>query len=45
MALKVVARHRLDDALETVASLRDDPSARVRAAAARALVRLAEGDR
>lgn len=40
MALKVVARHRLDDTLPTVAGLQDDPAARVRAAASRALVRL-----
>lgn len=42
MALKVVARHRLEDALSIVAGLRDDPSARVRAAALRAEMRLAE---
>ena len=40
MALKVVARHRLEDALTTVAALREDPVARVRAAATRALMRL-----
>jgi hypothetical protein len=43
MALKVVARHRLEDALETAAELQDDPVARVRAAARRALVRLTTG--
>jgi HEAT repeat protein len=41
MALRVVARHRLDDALTKAAHLQDDPVARVRAAASRALVRLA----
>lgn len=45
MALKVVARHRLDDVLATVAALQDDPVARVRAAASRALIRLAAGGR
>jgi len=40
MALRVVARHRLDDALTTVADLQEDPVPRVRAAASRALVRL-----
>lgn len=40
MALKVVARHRLEDALVTVVHLQDDSSARVRAAASRALMRL-----
>lgn len=40
MALKVVARHRLDDALPAVADLQRDPVPRVRAAAARALARL-----
>lgn len=43
MALKVVARHRLDRTSTTVAGLQEDPVARVRAAAVRALVRLAEG--
>ncbi len=42
MALKVVARHRLDEPTTTVAELCDDPVPRVRAAAGRALVRLAE---
>jgi hypothetical protein len=41
MALKVVARHRLEDALTTVGGLQEDPVARVRAAASRALMRLA----
>jgi hypothetical protein len=36
MALKVVARHRLQEASEYVDRLRDDPSARVRASASRA---------
>lgn len=40
MALKVVARHRLDAALPRVVELRDDSVPRVRAAAARALARL-----
>ena len=40
MALKVVARHRVGEALTTVARLADDPVPRVRAAAFRALVRL-----
>ena len=43
MALKVVARHRVDDALELVAELQQDRVPRVRAAAGRALTRLAEG--
>jgi len=42
MAAKVVARHRLDDALPIVADLRQDPIPRVRAAASRAFVRLTE---
>jgi hypothetical protein len=43
MALKVVSRHRLDDALEHAVMLREtDGSARVRAAADRALIRLAQ---
>ena len=37
MALKVVARHHWGDLLEEVATLGDDPVARVRAAAARTL--------
>lgn len=40
MALKVVARHRLVDALTTVAGLQEDPVASVRAAASRAVTRL-----
>jgi hypothetical protein len=36
-----VARHRLEDALTTVGGLQEDPVARVRAAASRALMRLA----
>ncbi len=44
MALKVVARHRLDEALETVATLQEDPVPRVRAAAHRAQVRLAQAE-
>ena len=40
MALKVVARHRVDDALGTVVELQEDPAARVRAVASRALMRL-----
>jgi hypothetical protein len=43
MALKVVARHRLEDALPAVARLQDDPVARVRAAASRALIRISAG--
>jgi HEAT repeat protein len=38
MAAKVIARHRVGDALEAVATLRDDPIARVRAAAERAVI-------
>jgi hypothetical protein len=44
MALKVVARHRLKDSLATVADLREDASARVRAAASRALMRLSKNE-
>lgn len=40
MALRVVARHRLEDAVTTVAGLQEDSVARVRAAASRALMRL-----
>ena len=40
MALKVVTRHRLDESLERVVSMREDPSTRVRAAALRAEMRL-----
>lgn len=41
MALKVVARHRVDEVVGAVAELEDDPVPRVRAAASRALIRLA----
>lgn len=41
MALRVVGRHRLEGTVAAVADLQDDPSARVRAAASRALIRLA----
>jgi HEAT repeat protein len=44
MALKVVARHQVDDAFETALQLRDDEVARVRSAAERAIVRLAAGE-
>jgi HEAT repeats len=37
MAVKVVARHRLGDALASVAALQEDPVPRVRAAASRAV--------
>ena len=40
MALKVVARHRLEDTVLTVVELQEDPAARVRAAASRALMRI-----
>jgi hypothetical protein len=40
MAAKVVARHRVDDALEAMALLQDDEVARVRGAALRALAAL-----
>jgi HEAT repeats len=40
MALKVVARHRLEDTVLTVIELQEDPAARVRAAASRALMRI-----
>ena len=43
MAGKVVARHRVGDALDAVAALRDDPVPRVRAAAQRAVVILTAG--
>ena len=42
MALKAVARHRLEDLFRPVAAMRGDPSARVRAAASRAEIRLAQ---
>jgi HEAT repeat protein len=38
MAAKVIARHRIGDALDAVAELRNDPVPRVRAAADRAVV-------
>lgn len=44
MAAKVVARHLIGDALPVVAELRDDPVPRVRAAAARAVMRLTCAD-
>lgn len=44
LALKVVARHELGDALAAAAARQDDPVARVRGAAARALVRLTRAD-
>jgi hypothetical protein len=40
MALKVIARNRLDNLLTRVAELQDDSVPRVRSAASRALVRL-----
>jgi hypothetical protein len=40
MAAKVVAAHRVDQALDVVAALRDDPIPRVRTAAERAVVLL-----
>jgi hypothetical protein len=40
MALKVIARHTLGDAIDAVAALRTDPVARVRRAAERAAERL-----
>lgn len=42
MAAKVVARHRLDVALELLIVLQDDPLPRVRQAATRAIRRLTE---
>lgn len=44
MAAKVVARHLVGEATTSVAARRDDPVPRVRRAAERALVRLAEAD-
>lgn len=44
MCAKVVARHRVDDALEAMVGLANDPVPRVRQAAHRALVRLVEVD-
>jgi HEAT repeat protein len=43
MAAKVIARHRIGDALPAVARLRTDPVPRVRAAAGRAVVLLTAG--
>jgi hypothetical protein len=40
MSAKVIARHRIGDALSAVSQLRNDPVPRVRAAADRAVVRL-----
>jgi hypothetical protein len=40
MAAKVVAKHELGDLLEDVATLRDDPTLRVRVAAERAVTKL-----
>lgn len=42
MASKVVARHLLGDALPGVVALRHDPVSRVRAAAARAVMRITD---
>ena len=42
MAAKVIARHRLDEGLETVSRLVTDPNPRVRAAATRARQRLTQ---
>jgi HEAT repeat protein len=42
MALRVVARHRLQDTVTTVARLQEDPVSRVASAASRALARLAK---
>jgi HEAT repeat protein len=44
MALKVVARHQIGDSLPDVVRLTKDPVPRVRAAASRALTRLAHSD-
>jgi HEAT repeat protein len=44
MALKVVARRCIDNALEAVALLQHDDIARVRAAAQRALMRLVQNE-
>jgi hypothetical protein len=40
LAAKVVARHRIDDALSAMAGLQEDPVPRVRSAAGRALAAL-----
>ena len=45
MALRVVARHRVDGCLEAVVPVHKDGVPRVRAAAARALAALTAGDR
>ncbi len=42
-ALRVIARRLIDDDLQRVSDLREDPVERVRSAAARALVRLEGG--
>jgi HEAT repeats len=42
MSARVVARHQVSDAIEEMLTLRDDDVARVREAAERALMRLAE---
>jgi hypothetical protein len=42
MAAKVIARHRVGDALPAVTALRDDPVPRVRAAAPRAMTAITE---
>jgi hypothetical protein len=42
MACKVIARHRVGDALPAVAELREDPIPRVRSAASRAVVLLTD---
>jgi hypothetical protein len=44
MALKVVARHRLQDLAGKAATLREDASSRVRAAASRAEMRLTKSE-
>lgn len=44
LAAKVVARHLMDAALDRVVALRDDPVARVRAAATRAVEVLIQAD-
>lgn len=40
MAAKVIARHRLGDAIDAVSQLQEDPIPRVRAAAHRAIIRI-----
>jgi hypothetical protein len=44
MACKVVARHRLGELLDDVATLQEDANARVRAAARRAVVNIVDAD-